>query len=101
MEELEQASINVQRLVERLQKRFPNHDFSQPAPLDRRCKKSTTGICPVSKHLEYAIDTDGNDFCIKQIKLVDEKNPYAHTVITCNAIIKTKEEKELAKKGNF
>tara|TARA_E500000318_G_scaffold27966_1_gene28190 strand:- start:1719 stop:2024 length:306 start_codon:yes stop_codon:yes gene_type:complete len=101
MEELEQASINVQRLVERLQKRFPNHDFSQPAPLDKRCKKSTTGVCPVSKHLEYATDTDGNDFCIKQIKLADENNPYAHTIITCNAIIKTKEEKELAKKGIF
>ena len=101
MEELEQASINVQRLVERLQKRFPNHDFSQPAPLDKRCKKSTTGVCPVSKHLEYATDTDGNDFCIKQIKLADENNPYAHTLITCHAIIKTKEEKELAKKGIF
>jgi hypothetical protein len=101
MEELEQASINVQRLVERLQKRFPNHDFSQPAPLDKRCKKSTTGVCPVSKHLEYATDTNGNDFCIKQIKLADENNPYAHTIITCNAIIKTKEEKELAKKGIF
>lgn len=101
MEELEQGSINVQRLVERLQKRFPNHDFSQPAPLDKRCKKSTTGICPVSKHLEYAIDTDGNDFCITQIKLRNEKNPYAHTVITCNAIIRTKQEKDLAKKGIF
>lgn len=101
MEELEQASINVQRLVERLQKRFPNYDFNQPAQLDRRCKKSTTGVCPVSKHLEYATDIDGNDFCIKQIKLADENNPYAHTVVTCNAIIKTKEEKELAKKGIF
>ena len=101
MEELEQASINVQRLVERLQKRFPNYDFSQPAQLDKRCKKSTTGVCPISKHLEYATDFDGNDFCIKQIKLADENNPYAHTVVTCNAIIKTKEENELAKKGNF
>ena len=101
MEELEQASINVQRLVKRLQKRFPKYDFSQPAQLDRRCKKSTTGICPVSKHLEYATDIDGNDFCIKQIKLANESNPYAHTVVTCNSIIKTKEEKELAKKGIF
>tara|TARA_R100000479_G_scaffold57784_1_gene27445 strand:- start:5 stop:172 length:168 start_codon:yes stop_codon:yes gene_type:complete len=55
----------------------------------------------VQKHLNYATDSDGNDFCIKQIKLTKEENPYAHTVITCNAIIKTKQEKELEMKGIF
>lgn len=101
MDDLENPSINVQRLVERLQKRFPNHDFSQPAQIDRKCKKSFDGKCPIVKHLEYATDTEGNDFCIKQLKLADENNPYAHTLITCHAIIRTKEEKELAKKGIF
>ena len=101
MSELEQVNYNVQKLVKRLQKRFPDYDFSQPAPLDRRCKKSITGKCLKVKHLTYATDYDGNDFCIEQIKLADEDNPYAHKVITCNAIIRTKEEKELAKKGNF
>tara|TARA_Y100000004_G_scaffold151720_1_gene174547 strand:- start:777 stop:1082 length:306 start_codon:yes stop_codon:yes gene_type:complete len=99
--DLEKASVNVQKLAKRIQKRFPDYDFSQPAPLDRRCKKSYDGNCPVQKHLNYATDSDGNDFCIKQIKLTKEENPYAHTVITCNAIIKTKQEKELEMKGIF
>ena len=101
MSDLEQASVNVQKLAERIRKRFPDYDFSQPAPLDRKCKKSYDGSCPVQKHLNYATDSDGNDFCIKQIKVVKDNNPYAHTVITCHAIIKTKEEKELERKGAF
>ena len=101
MSELAQISYKVQGLLDRLQKRFPGYDFSKPAPADRKCKKSITGVCPVKEHLSYATDLDGNDFCIKQVKIVKEDNPYAHTVITCNAIIRTKEEKELSEKGNF
>jgi hypothetical protein len=101
MSELEPINYNVQKLVERLQKRFPDYDFNQPAQIDRRCKKSYTGQCPVVKHSSYATDTDGNDFCIKQIKVALADNPYAHNVITCNAILRTKQEKELAERGNF
>ena len=101
MSELDNPSINVQKLVKRLAKRFPDYDFDQPAQLDTRCKQSIDGRCKILKHLSYATDQDGNDFCIKQIKIVHEDNPYAHKVITCSAILKTKEQKDLETKGIF
>jgi len=99
--DLENTSINVKGLVERLQKRFPNHDFTKKAPLDTKCKRSIDGNCPIVEHLTYATDMDGNDFCIKRIKIRDDNNPYLHKEITCNAVIRTAEQKRLAKKGGF
>ncbi len=47
--ELENTNINVRGLVERLQIRFPNHDFTKSQPLDTRCKKSFDGKCKIVK----------------------------------------------------
>jgi hypothetical protein len=99
--ELENTNINVRGLVERLQIRFPNHDFTKSQPLDTRCKKSFDGKCKIVKHLTYATDMDGNDFCIERIKIRDDNNPYLHKEIVCNAIIRSAEQKRLAKKGGF
>ena len=44
---------------------------------------------------------DGNDFCIKQYKEVTEENYHIYKIKTCYAILKTRQEKELMKKGAF
>ena len=101
MDDLEGANINVEKLVNRLKIRFPEYNFDQTPQHDRRCKKSENGVCTIQKHLTYSTDMEGNDFCIKRIKLRDDNNPYLHKEITCNAVIRTAKEKELTMKGGF
>tara|TARA_R100000742_G_C4259042_1_gene76889 strand:+ start:711 stop:1016 length:306 start_codon:yes stop_codon:yes gene_type:complete len=99
-EGLEKISYSADKLVKRLEKRFPHYDFSQPAP------RNFVHMCNIGRTTnerpkEYATDMDGNDFCIKQYKEVTEDNWTIYKIKTCEAIIRTKEQKELYKKGQF
>ena len=94
---MEHISSNLEKVVNKLQERYPNHDFTE------KSKPRRKHFCSLKndKPKEWATDMDGNDFCIKQYKEVTEENWTIYKIKTCEAIIRTKEQKELMKKGAF
>jgi len=94
---VEHISSNLEKVVNKLQERYPNHDFTE------KSKPRRKHFCSLKndKPKEWATDMDGNDFCIKQYKEVTEENWTIYKIKTCEAIIRTKEQKELMKKGAF
>jgi len=95
--ELEPISFKLDKIVNKLQKRFPDHDFTVESKPRRKHFCSLKNDSPT----EWATDMDGNDFCIKQYKEVTEENYHIYKIKTCYAILKTRQEKELMKKGAF
>ncbi len=94
---MEHISSNLEKVVNKLQERYPNHDFTEKSKPRRKHFCSLKNDNPK----EWATDMDGNDFCIKQYKEVTEENWTIYKIKTCEAIIRTKEQKELMKKGAF
>ena len=94
---MEHISSNLEKVVNKLQERYPNHDFTEKSKPRRKHFCSLKNDNPK----EWATDMDGNDFCIKQYKEVTEENWTIYKIKTCEAIIRTKKEKELMKKGAF
>jgi len=94
---VEHISSNLEKVVNKLQERYPNHDFTEKSKPRRKHFCSLKNDNPK----EWATDMDGNDFCIKQYKEVTEENWTIYKIKTCEAIIRTKEQKELMKKGAF
>ena len=96
-DELERVSYNVEKLIAKLQKRYPEYDFSQPIRPNRVHRCVTKNDRPG----EYATDVEGNDFCIRQFKQTRDDNPYVYEIKTCYAILRTKQQKDDTKNGAF
>ena len=94
---LERVSYNVEKLIAKLQKRYPEYDFSQPIRPNRVHRCVTKNDRPG----EYATDVEGNDFCIRQYKQTRDDNPYVYEIKTCYAILRTKQQKDDMKNGAF
>jgi|SRR5210317_871806 hypothetical protein len=83
-------SEGLKRLVERIKKRFPDYNFDIPAEPDTTHKAPY--LCKSNTQTYY--DNDGNVYCATRYKMTDEKNPYAWTWATCNALVGTKDKQE-------
>ena len=96
-EELELISHGLDKVINKLQKLYPNHDFT------KKSKPRKKHFCSLKNDnpKEYATDMEGNDFCIQQYKEVTEENYHIYKIKTCYAIIRTAKQKELMKKGAF
>ena len=77
-------SIAVEKLKNRLKKRFPNHNFDVKQQPDTRHK--APHLCKDNK-IKY-IDMEGNLFCGQRYKLQHEDNPFSYEWKTCHALIK-------------
>tara|TARA_R110000751_G_scaffold4612_2_gene22380 strand:- start:1109 stop:1429 length:321 start_codon:yes stop_codon:yes gene_type:complete len=103
---LEQAGeglpFNIKKLVGRLQKKFPDYDFTKSIEIDRKCKVVIVGKkCSKESTRITHMDMDGNELCGHMYKLQDENNPYRYENVTCNAVIATKEEKKKYEQGEI
>jgi hypothetical protein len=85
------GSINVERLKEKLKKRFPNHNFDIPPEPDRKCKAAY--LCNSTDKIKYS-DSEGNIFCGQRFKLTDKDNPYKWTWETCHAMLQSVDEQK-------
>ena len=85
------SSINVERLKEKLKKRFPNHNFDIPPEPDRKCKAPY--LCNSTGKLKYS-DSEGNIFCGQRFKLTDKDDPYKWTWETCHAMLQSVDEQK-------
>lgn len=83
---LEQAgqSLNIKKLKEKLQKRFPQHNFDVAPKPDTRCKAPY--FCK-DNTIKYT-DVEGNTFCGLRYKETDDKDPYRWEYKVCHALIK-------------
>ena len=79
-------SLNVEKLKDKLKKRFPNHNFDIPVEPDRKCKMN--GLCPSDK-IVYT-DTKGDKYCGHRYKKTDEDDVYKWEYATCHALIQEK-----------
>tara|TARA_R100001082_G_C4362768_1_gene160231 strand:+ start:1001 stop:1303 length:303 start_codon:yes stop_codon:yes gene_type:complete len=77
-------SFAVEKLKEKLKKRFPEHNFDIKAEPDRKHKLPTE--CGSNKITYY--DNKGNVFCGQRYKKIHEDNPYSWEWATCNALIR-------------
>lgn len=76
-------SAGLQRLVDRIKKKYPNYNFDVPTEYNTQHKSPY--LCKDNKITHY--DTEGNIFCGTRYKLKDEVNPYTWEWATCNALI--------------
>jgi len=79
------SSLNVERLKERLKKRFPDHNFDIPPEPDRTCK--ARAFCN-SKDKPTYYDQEGNIYCGLRYKQADANDPYKWDWRECHALIK-------------
>ena len=95
------TNFKIDKLIGKLQKKFPDYDFSKPAPLDRKCKVVVEGKkCNQTDKITY-FDLDGNECCGHSFKLQDENVPHAYENRTCNAVLSTAEERKQFEQGEI
>jgi hypothetical protein len=100
-EDLQPISFDVDKLRAKLEKKFPDYDFSKPAPKDRRCKITTKDECPLSYEDRTLIYQDDDLVCVYKYKLQDPVISHKYEEKYCMAVLKTKEELENESKGVF
>jgi len=95
------GSFNINKLVEKLQKIYPDYDFSKKPPLDRKCKV-VEGNKPCTKKdvRDVYLDSDGNERCAFLFKQVGD-TPFAVEQKGCHAIITTPEERKRYEQGDI
>ena len=94
-------SFNVDKLVKKLEKLYPEYDFSKPPPLDRKCKVVESGkICNKKAVRPIYTDADGNERCGFMYKQVGD-TPYAFVKRECHAVITTPEERVTYEQGDI
>ena len=81
---LEKAQLtDIDKLKERLKKRYPNHNFDIQSEPHTEHKSYS---CKDNKI--FYTDNDGNVFCGGRYKEVSDDNPYHWTYRECHALIK-------------
>tara|TARA_Y100000361_G_scaffold21307_1_gene16618 strand:+ start:3254 stop:3559 length:306 start_codon:yes stop_codon:yes gene_type:complete len=84
-------SFAVDKLKTKLQKKYPNHNFDLPAPLDRKHKAPY--LCKDNKI--FYEDMEGNVFCGCRYKKQDDTNPYKWDWAVCHALVTSANEKQI------
>tara|TARA_R110002072_G_scaffold118530_3_gene250259 strand:+ start:2217 stop:2525 length:309 start_codon:yes stop_codon:yes gene_type:complete len=87
------SNESINKLLDRIKKRYPTYNFDIPAEPDRTHKAPY--LCKDNKDTYY--DNEGNVFCATRYKLVDEHNPHAWTWATCHALVSTLDEQKVYK----
>jgi hypothetical protein len=86
-----EVSINIDRLKDKLKKKYPNHNFDIPSEPDRKCKAPV--LCNSTDKIKYS-DKDGNIFCGQRYKLIDNDNPYKWEWSNCHAMLQSVDEQK-------
>tara|TARA_Y100000590_G_C15076629_1_gene772199 strand:+ start:200 stop:526 length:327 start_codon:yes stop_codon:yes gene_type:complete len=104
-EDLAPVKLDVGGLMKKLEKKFPEYDFSKPPKPDRRCKITEKDECPVDifeKNQSYKLlDIDGELVCGVRYKLQDKDNPYKYEERTCMAVLRTEAERQVYEQKGF
>ena len=79
------ASINVDKLKEKLKEKYPNYNFDVPPVPDTRCKKEYE--CKKLGNITYA-DKEGNIYCGRRYKQTKEGNYHQWEYKECHALLK-------------
>ena len=91
------SSFNVNKLVKKLEKLYPEYDFSKPTPLDREHKAPY--LCKENKI--FYTDMDGNLCCATRFKKQDGVQSHKWEWATCHAVISTPEERVTYEQGDI
>ncbi len=90
-------SVGIEKLKEKLKKRFPNHNFDIPSEPDTRCKAPS--MCKNNKI--FYTDSEGNKYCGQRFKLQHPKISHSWEWSTCHALVEKKKEKDNAQELPF
>ena len=83
---LEQAGSNLDKLIDRIKEKYPEHNFDIPPAPDTKCKSSFN--CKGINNITY-YDQEGNVYCGRRYKLVaDEKKSWSWEYRECHALLK-------------
>jgi len=85
------GSGGLQKFVERIKKRYPNHNFDVPPPPDTKCK-SPVGCAGLNNITYY--DNEGNIFCGRRYKETKVDNPYDWMYRECHALLKPSKQED-------
>ena len=87
---LEQAGTNLDKLIDRIKAKYPEHNFDIPPAPDTKCKSQYD--CKGLRNITY-YDKDGNVFCGRRYKLVaDEAKPWSWEYRECHALLDKKSQ---------
>lgn len=104
-EDLTPVNLDVGGLIKKLEKRFPDYDFSKPPKPDTRCKITTKDKCPIDvfekNQSNTLLDIDEELVCGVRYKLQDEDNPYRYEERTCMAVLRTEAERQVYEQKGF
>ena len=75
---------NLNKLIEKIKARYPNHNFDIPPPPDTKCKQEYD--CKKLGNITYR-DMEGNIYCGKRYKQTKENNPYNWEYKECHALL--------------
>ena len=111
-------SSYIKTLNKKIRKKYPNYDFDKVIGIDRRCKITTKGVCPISiadkwkdnKVDEYQrdggktanlLEINGDLVCGIVYKEHDENVPYSYNARQCMAVLRTKAERQVYEQKGF
>lgn len=80
---VEGISINVDKLKQKLQERYPNHNFDIPPEPDTTHKSPSC-----LNNNQFYTDNNGAMFCGARYKQVEEDNIYKWEWKVCHALVK-------------
>lgn len=80
---VEGISINVDKLKQKLQERYPNHNFDIPPEPDTTHKSPSC-----LNNNQFYTDNNGDMFCGARYKQVEEGNIYKWEWKVCHALVK-------------
>ena len=81
----------MDKLKDKLQKKYPYHNFDLQAQPDRKHKAPY--LCKDNKI--FYEDMDGNVFCGNRFKKQDDTNPYKWDWSVCHALVTSANEKQI------
>lgn len=85
--DLERAGelYNIDKLKQRLKKRYPEYNFDIKPEPDTKCKAKA--FCDSRDKVKYS-DAKGNIYCGQRYKQADSKDPYKWEWRECHALLK-------------
>tara|TARA_Y100000385_G_scaffold259642_1_gene288905 strand:+ start:332 stop:628 length:297 start_codon:yes stop_codon:yes gene_type:complete len=92
------GSSGLNELVNRIKKRFPEHNFDIPPPPDTRCKQ--TFDCKKLGNITYS-DTEGNIYCGRRYKHSEDNALHTWEYKGCHALLKPAQIKDTNKELPF
>ncbi len=89
---------SLNKFVERIKARYPEHNFDVPAPPDTRCKQ--TFDCKKLGNITYQ-DFEGNTYCGRRYKHSEDNALHTWTYKECHALLKKAEQQDTSEELPF